>query len=181
MLVAVFAWTGYLAYEAVEDLTVITTGVVVAGNSVEDAFESAAGVVDDLPLVGPSLADALRTSGSSTGGELAVLGGAGEERILSLARVLGLIVFGLPTLTLLLFAMPGRVRQVRELSAASALLKEPDDPERQKLLAMRAVFSLPYGTLLQYSQDPLGDLAAGRHDALAAAALAEAGLEPSPR
>jgi hypothetical protein len=100
--------------------------------------------------------------------------------------VLGLIVFGLPTVTLLLFALPGRVRQVRQLSAAAVFLRGagsqgrgPEDPDRRRLLAMRAAFSLPYSTLLRYSRDPLGDLAAGRDEGLIAAVLAEEGLRPA--
>jgi hypothetical protein len=41
---------------------------------------------------------------------------------------------------------------------------------------MRAAFGLPYGTLLGYTKDPLGDLAAGRHVALVDAALDDAGI-----
>jgi hypothetical protein len=43
---------------------------------------------------------------------------------------------------------------------------------------MRAAFSLPYGQLLEYTRDPLGDLAAERYDPLVAAALDDAGLRP---
>jgi hypothetical protein len=46
---------------------------------------------------------------------------------------------------------------------------------------MRAAFALPYGRLLEYTRDPLGDLAAGRYDALVAAALDEAGLRAPQR
>src|SRR5215211_2636570 len=45
-----------------------------------------------------------------------------------------------------------------------------------RLVAMRAAFSLPYGTLLAYTEDPLGDLRRERYDALLAAAFEEAGL-----
>jgi len=48
-----------------------------------------------------------------------------------------------------------------------------------RLVAMRAAFSLPYGTLLAYTEDPLGDLRAERYDALLAAAFDEAGLRRS--
>ena len=41
---------------------------------------------------------------------------------------------------------------------------------------MRAVFALPYATLLEHTQDPLGDLAAGRLEPLLAAIAADAGL-----
>ena len=46
---------------------------------------------------------------------------------------------------------------------------------------MRAAFSLPYGQLLAYTRDPLGDLEQGRHDALVEAVLEDAGLRSSRR
>ncbi len=94
------------------------------------------------------------------------------------ARVLGLATFALPAALLLLLAIPGRVRQVRKLTAAAAALDGADAPERRRLIARRAAFGLPYGTLLEYTPDPIGDLAAERHDALVAAALDDAGIRP---
>ena len=46
---------------------------------------------------------------------------------------------------------------------------------------MRAAFSLPYGQLLAYTRDPLGDLEQGRYDALVEAVLEDAGLRSSRR
>jgi hypothetical protein len=43
---------------------------------------------------------------------------------------------------------------------------------------MRAFTRLDYSTLLEYTPDPLGDWAAGRHDGLARAELASEGLRP---
>ena len=40
---------------------------------------------------------------------------------------------------------------------------------------------LPYRVLQRYTDDPLGDLAAGRYDALVDASLEEAGLSPRRR
>ena len=45
-----------------------------------------------------------------------------------------------------------------------------------ELLALRAVTRLDYATLLDFTPDPLGDWAAGRHDRLARAELASVGL-----
>jgi hypothetical protein len=42
---------------------------------------------------------------------------------------------------------------------------------------MRAVTRLDYADLLEYTPDPLGDWAAGRHEALARAELTSQGLD----
>ncbi len=64
----------------------------------------------------------------------------------------------------------------QRFGAAARVLREPGSPERQELLAARAAFGLPYGTLLRYTKDPIGDLEAGRYDALVRAELEQAGL-----
>ncbi len=45
---------------------------------------------------------------------------------------------------------------------------------------MRAAFGLSYLTLLGYTRDPFGDLAAGRFDALVNAALDDVGIRRPP-
>jgi hypothetical protein len=70
----------------------------------------------------------------------------------------------------------GPVSDLGQQGEDSVLLRGSDDPQRRRVLAQRAAFSLPYGRLLQYTEDPLGDLAAERYDPLVAAALDDAGL-----
>ena len=89
------------------------------------------------------------------------------------------MTFGLPAAFVLAGWLPARIAQVRQLTAASRALAGPADAERRRLIAMRAAFSLPYGSLAAYTRDPLGDLAAERYDALVAAALDDAGLRSS--
>ena len=185
-LVALFAWGGYRVYRSVEALAVLGTGVKNAGVSVESGFGSAAGAVRGIPLVGGSLAGALESAGQGSGGNVAALGQQGEDKVHRLALFLGALVFALPTLLVLLVLVPPRLRQIRQLGAASAALVDTSDPERRRLLAMRAAFGLPYGTLVGYTRDPLGDLADGRYDLLVAAALDDAGIrqprrEPGPQ
>jgi hypothetical protein len=86
----------------------------------------------------------------------------------------------LPAVLVLVRWLPDRARQVEALNAAARVLAEPATPERRRLIAMRAAFSLPYGQLLQYTRDPLGDLEAERYDALVEAALDDVGLQPPP-
>jgi len=165
-------------HDAVDQLAVLGEGVESAGNAVSGGFDSAADAIDGTPLVGDELGDALRGAGSGSGGEVADLGRGGAGAAHDLADLLGLLFFLLPATLLLVFVLPPRVRQVRRLNAAARVLRDPGSPERQELLAARAAFGLPYGVLLEYTDDPIGDLHAGRHEALVRAELEQAGLRP---
>ena len=166
-------------HDAVDQLAVLGEGVESAGNAVSGGFDSAADAIDGTPLVGDELGDALRGAGSGSGGEVADLGRGGAGAAHDLADLLGLLFFLLPSTLLLVFVLPSRVRQVRRLNAAVRVLRDPATPERQRLLASRAAFGLPYGVLLEYTDDPIGDLLEGRHDALVRAELEQYGLRPS--
>lgn len=132
-------------------------------------------VFDKLAVLG----EGLRTVGEKVpfgaGDPVEDLGRSGEERVHDVANLLGLLFFGLPATMLLARYVPRRLEQVRTLTAAARVLVGGDP----RLVAMRAAFSLPYGTLLAYTEDPLGDLRAERYDALLAAAFEEAGLRPT--
>lgn len=176
VLLLVFAWAGLKVHDAVDRLAVLGEGVQATGGVVQDGFESAADAVDGTPVVGGDIADGLRSAGEGSGGEVVELGEDGEDGAHDLANVLGFVTFALPALLLLTRWLPGRVQQIRKLKAASTVLGDQGTPERRRLLAMRAAFSLPYGQLLAHTPDPLGDLASERYDALVAAALEDAGL-----
>ena len=164
-------------HDAVDKLAVLGDGVETAGKGVSSGFESAADAVDGTPLIGDELGDALRGAGEGSGGEVEDLGRGGAGAAHDLANLLGFLFFALPAALLLLWALPPRIRQVRRLNAAAKAVGELS-PERRRLLAMRAAFGLPYGELLRFTKDPLGDLEAGRYDALVAAELEQAGLRP---
>jgi hypothetical protein len=176
LALVLLAWIALKVHDAVDRLAVLGQGVNEAGSSIEGGFDSAADAVDGTPVVGDELADGLRGAGEGTGGNVADLGQEGEDRTHRLADIVGLITFGLPALFLLLYAVPPRIAQMRRLTAAERVLVEGGGAERDRLIAMRAVFTLPYGDLLKYSRDPLGDLEAGRHEGLVRAALEDAGL-----
>ena len=184
ILLVLFAWIGLKVQDAVAELAVLGRGVNEAGTTVQGGFEAAAAGVDSVPVIGDELADALAGAGEGTGGNVAELGREGEDRVQDLADLLGLVTFLVPAILVLAFTLPSRLRQIRNLTAADRLLVEPDAAltgERRRLLAMRAAFSLPYPTLARYTEDPLGDLATGRYDALVTAALDDAGLRPLAR
>lgn len=176
LLVALFAWLGVVVHDSVEQLTAVSEGVQSVGGTVEDAFTRAGDAVGGAPVVGGPVRDALRDAGAGTGGEAAAAGRDGERSIRRLADLLGWLTFAIPALLLLSRVGPSRVEQVRRLTAADRVLRGHDDPARRRLLAQRAAFGLPYAALARHTRDPLGDLDAGRLDALVAAAREDAGL-----
>ena len=180
VLLILFAWAGLKVHDAVDRLAVLGEGVQATGSAVQNGFESAADAVDGTPVVGGEIADGLRSAGESSGGEVVGLGEEGEDSAHDLANLLGLVTFALPAVLVLALWLPGRVDQVKRLRDASEVLGDHDSTERRRLLAMRAAFSLPYGQLLAYTPDPMGDLASERYDALVAAALEDAGLRAEP-
>ena len=170
------AWLGLRVYHTVDRLTVLGSGVEQAGTSVNQGFHTAADAVKGVPLVGHKLSSALGGAGQKTGGNVAHYGERGQQEVHKLARGLGLLTFGLPASIVLLFYLPRRIRLVRDLGASSRVLTRLDEPERRRLIAMRAAFTLPYHDLLAHTPDPLGDIIDGRYDALVAAVLEDAGL-----
>lgn len=147
VVLVLLAWLGLKVHDAVDELAVFGSGIKKVGDSV--------------PLVGGPVSD---------------LGQEGEDSVHYLANLLGLVTFGLPALLVLWWLLPERMAQIRRLNAASRVLRGATDPRRRHILAQRAAYSLPYSRLLEYTDDPLGDLAAERYDPLVAAALEDAGL-----
>jgi hypothetical protein len=180
-LLVLLAWIALKVHDAVDRLAVLGEGVNEAGSSIEEGFSTAADAVDGTPLVGDDLADGLRAAGEGSGGNVSGLGREGEDKTHALADILGLVTFFIPATFLLVSVVPARIAQVRRLTDAERVLLREGAPERQRLIAMRAAFSLPYGQLLAHTRDPFGDLEAGRYDALVEAVLEDAGLRSAGR
>jgi hypothetical protein len=170
------AWMGRQVYVRVDSISVVASGVTTAGESVQGGFAKVGGAVSGIPVVGRRLSDALASSGDATGGNVASLGKEGEDAIHRTALLVGGLTFVIPALLLLGLTLPDRIRGIRRMGEAQQLLGDDRDPERARLLALRAAMSLPVDHLLEYTEDPIGDLVAGRHDRLLDALYAESGL-----
>jgi hypothetical protein len=142
-----------------------------------DVGESLSG----LPLIGEQVRDVVRNAFVGAGRPLAEFGTDLERFILVVATVLTLL-FALATLgPWLARYLPWRWERLRGVRAAHRVIRTTPKVGQVKVeeaLAMRAVTRLDYATLLDFTPDPLGDWAKGRHDRLARAELASVGLRP---
>lgn len=142
-----------------------------------DLGDSLAGV----PLVGPQLGDIAREAFAAPGRPLADFGMQLEQFILVVAVALALILALVTLEPWLVRYLPWRWERLKHLRAGHRAIRTAPDLEvatMERLLAMRAVTRLDYSTLLDYTPDPIGDWASGRHDRLAQAELASVGLSP---
>ncbi len=181
LMLLFLVWMGRSVYQRIDSITVLATGVSSAGESVQTGFGAVAGAVESVPVIGDNLASALQSSGEATGGNVADLGAQGAEAIHRTALLIGLLTFLIPAILLVGLTLPDRVRGIRQMGLAGQFLKGERSPERDRILAMRAVFNLDVDHLLEYSADPVGDLIAGRHDHLIEALFADAGLAKPTR
>jgi hypothetical protein len=142
-----------------------------------DLGESLAG----LPLVGSQVRDIARDAIGGAGRPLSDFGSQLEQFIfvvsVVLALLLALVTIG-PWLSRYLPWRWERLRRVRAGHRAIRRAPQVGEASVEKALAMRAVTRLDYSTLLEYTPDPIGDWAGGRHDRLARAELASVGLRP---
>jgi hypothetical protein len=153
----------------------IEGGGVSMVQSGRDLGESLAG----LPVVGSQARDIARDAFAGAGRPLTAFGVQLEQFIFVVAIVLALVLAIVTLEPWLSRYLPWRLRRVRRLRAAHrAIRTEPDlaDAAVERMLAIRAVSRLDYSTLLEFTPDPLGDWATGRHDRLARAELASVGL-----
>jgi hypothetical protein len=134
-----------------------------------------------LPLVGSQVRDISRDAFAGAGRPLSDFGTQLEQFIFVVAIVLALLLALVTLAPWLARYLPWRWERLRRVRAAHrAIRTAPDvaDTSIERTLAMRAVTRLDYSTLLEYTPDPLGDWASGRHDRLARAELASVGLRP---
>jgi hypothetical protein len=134
-----------------------------------------------LPVVGAQVHDITRDAFAGAGRPLSDFGSELETFIFVVAVVLALLLVLVTFLPWMAKYLPWRLERLRRVRAAHrAIRRAPDVAEAhiERVLAMRAVTHLDYETLLEYSSDPLGDWATGRHDRLARAELASVGLRP---
>lgn len=162
-------------------------------SAVSDSANVSAGAVNragqalsnlsDLPVVGGTVGE-VGTDIRSAATDIARQAEETRSTFHRLSVLLGLSLFLIPTAPVLGFYLPMRLRRRR---AARELRGEVEHGGNraglESYLAHRALASMTYRDLLTVTDDPAGDLARGRHRALADAELDRLGLpgfgEPS--
>lgn len=179
--IAVWIALAIAVHEEVRGLDRLSDTVTTVGHAVVEtagALESAS----DLPVVGGELgapAEQIREAGES-----AVRSGrSSRDSVEALSILLALALAVLPSVPVVGFYLPLRAAIVRDARSVTALVGASGGltPELEELLARRAVQTLPYRKLAKITDDPLGDLAAGRFRELAAAELERLGVSARRR
>ena len=148
------------------------------GVNLRSAGADISATTSGVPVVGDQLSAVIKSSITAAANPLVDFGSELETLILVLAAVISVLVLAVPLLPWLARYLPWRMRRLRRLNAANRVARSPRVPTQvaEKILAARALYSLDYQTLLEYSPDPFDDFARGRHDRLARAELATVGL-----
>lgn len=172
------AWQlfGFLSGFAEAGRTISAGGQSMIGSGV-DLGAALAGV----PFIGPQLEGVARDAFAGAGRPLTDFGADLEQFIVVVAFVLALLLALVTLVPWLSRYVPWRWERLRRTRAGHRAIRtapEATPGQIQEVLAMRAVARLDYATLLEFTPDPLGDWAIGRHDRLARAELASVGLRP---
>ena len=150
------------------------------GENIEAAGAQLGDALNGVPLVGAGVDD-LTTRAFATAGEpFQYVGGELESLLILIARLLALLVVAVMLVPWLWRYVPWRAERLATLRAAhQAIRRAPVDvsvASMQHALATRAINRLTYPELLEYTEDPFGDYAAGHYERLAKAELGSVGL-----
>lgn len=151
------------------------------GESLVQAGRDLGDVLAQIPLIGEGARDIARNTFAAGGHPLSDVGSSLEAFILIVAAVLGLLLAGVTLVPWLNRYLPWRWARLRQLRAAHRVIRRAPkvgEGDVERTLALRAVTRLDYQSLLDFTPDPFGDWASGRHDRLAKAELASVGLRP---
>ena len=162
----------------VERLGAVGDGIADAGAAVGRAGSSV-GELSDVPLVGGGFSG-LSGRIHDLGGEIVRSGRSIESDVDALAVLIGGALALGPTVPILALWVPPRVARERERRALRRSLRGADDGAIA-YLAHRAVSTRLFSELVAATEDPVGELHAGRYEALAALELDHLGLPRSGR
>jgi hypothetical protein len=175
LLVALFVALGVLTGIEMARLAGFNDSLLNAATALDQVGRSLSAIAR-VPFVGASVGP-LTNSVQLTAASIRIDAANAVAGVHALAIVVGLAIAVVPLAPLLCGYLPLRlmrfveIRRLRRLLAAESVA-----PPLLAHLAHGAVSRLPYARLRQISEDPWGDLVAGRHHDLAAAELRRLGL-----
>ncbi|HXM53366.1 MAG TPA: hypothetical protein VN913_08825 [Candidatus Binatus sp.] len=163
-------------------LDALAQGVINAGKTFDSwilSFEQ--GIPNSVPYLSDFLhrtAEALKVH---SGDSLISAGQAGSRGIHLLALILAIIVTTVPLLFALIIFVPRRLRLIVDMrgihvTVRRALAQPELAPQMLEILAGRAIYTLPYNRLLEYSRNPAEDWYLRRFEPLARAEMERHGL-----
>jgi len=176
--VAAWIWLGLAVGTQVSGLRRVSTTIVHVGSAVQESGQLLASF-KDLPFVGGQVGKAARQVQEA--GQSAVASAHASRNAAShLSWMLALAIAVIPSTPVLGLYLPIRAVAIRERRTLKRLWRaHGDDPEFRRLLARRALSSLPYSRLAHNAgPDPWRAFAAGQHDGLAHAELRRWRIRP---
>lgn len=182
--VAAWATIGIRLYGFLAHLAAAGRLVRDGGSGITNAGQEVGAALQGIPLVGEGAADGVRGAFSGAGDPLVQFGTDLERLLIAVAALLGMLVVAVALVPWLNRYLPWRIARWRRLNAAARVIRRrrltrtaplPEEAVTE-LLASRALHRLEYDELLEFTPDPFGDWAGGRHDRLAQAELDRVGL-----
>lgn len=186
--IGIVIWTGvWIAagmamYRLVTGLWTVSDAITGTGRTFNDwlgAFKSA--IPRNVPVLGSYLSSTATELQRHTGDPLIQTGAQAHESIHNFAVAIGTLTAAPPIIIVTGLYLLWRWRDAREMGAAAAFVEAAERGGREEqaraVLAFRAIATLSFRRLMRASQDPVGELADHRYDALAAEMLRAMGLE----
>jgi hypothetical protein len=159
--------------------TGLSQSTVQSGQSLQRVGEALRGF-SGTPVIGDETAR-IGDQVAATGSGIVSSGVQAGSSIRGLSVLIGLAIAAIPVGSALAFYVPNRSRRRRDTAGLSAALaRDGLTSSLEGYLAQRAVARLTAGDLLTVTDDPYGDLVAGRHRALAVAELNRVGIDVVP-
>ena len=171
--VALWAALGLVVWRDIRTQATLSDSVVRVGSAVKETGDALV-VLGALPLVGSGVQD-LAGRVRQAGADVLDSGRQSADAVHRTAAIAGVAAAVLPATMVLLLYAPLRLTWRRDVVALGAALGR-DGPAFEEYLARRAIGTLSWTRLRAVTEDPWGDVAAGRCRALADAELERVGL-----
>jgi len=179
--IAIWGLIAWRLYELLASFAEAGRVIRSGGNTMTQSGRDLGSALSGVPLVGEGLQDVAERAFSGAGGPLISFGSDLEGFVLLIAAVISLLVLAVPLVPWLSRYVPWRWERLQRLRAGHRAIRMAPSIAPgavDEVLALRAITRMDYRDLLEYSPDPIGDWASGRHDRLARAELANVGLRP---